>query len=273
MALSRYTFIGFAIGIISFAGLLASSIPDVAKKPVIIGLFLLLGTMALLAVLIQNRRIKYTDDATAIIPWQVFGTICRENLDLGSEEILPGMWKIRQNLEGWLEEPGKQIVIISADPEDGKTILATALAMELVQSDRLVTLVDANLQRPALTNIFAGHSISKNLKLIGSSRSAKPNSLDRAEFRLLLEDRRLVSDVVLYDGSATADNIECLSLLSPNIYVIVVIRLGHTMVRSLELLAAQLSHREIADGALVIFGGAHSAPVAEIPMAAPIYTA
>jgi hypothetical protein len=145
--------------------------------------------------------------------------------------------------------------------------------MELVKSDRLVTLVDANLQRPALTKIFSRHSISKNLKLIGSSRSTDPSSLDRAEFRVLLEDRRLVSDVVLYDGSATADNIECLSLLSPNIYVIVVIRLGHTMVQSLEFLAAQLSHREIADGALVIFGGARSAPMAEIPTAARIYTA
>lgn len=238
-----------------------------------IGLSLFLGMLALLVVLVQNRRIKYIDDVTAIIPLPVFGTICRQTRHSTEDEILPGMWRIYQSMEEWLDKPGRQIVVVSPDAGDGKSIFSTALAMEFVKADRLVTLVDANIHRPSLSKIFSGRPIAKNLKLIGTSSTSGQNLLDTAEFRVLLEDRRLVSDVVLYDASATADNADCLSLLGPNSYVIVIVRLGHTMVQSLEFLAAQLSHKEIADGALVIFGDAQSAPEAGMPMASPIYTA
>jgi capsular exopolysaccharide synthesis family protein len=62
---------------------------------------------------------------------------------------------IRTNL--LLSSPAERqraLLVTSAKPEEGKTTIATNLAISLAQNNRRVLLIDANFHRPALGNFF-----------------------------------------------------------------------------------------------------------------------
>jgi Mrp family chromosome partitioning ATPase len=288
MAVSRYTFIGLAIGFSAFAIWCISGTANWAGKAGTAGLWLLLGLLALLAVRLLTRRINHVREATAIIPLPVLGRIDRDFSNEEAQEVLPGMHQICQNLQPWLGEPGSQLVILSADPEDGKSILASSLAINLANGGRKVTLLDTNFQNPSIYKMFGvastpgilehvdgtssigglGYLIKKNLKVIPTAAALSSSAVfENALFKTLTEERRLASDILLYDCNATTDNADAMSLLSDKVYLIVVVRLGHTMIRSLESLASQISHKQIADGGLVIFGS-ETATEVSMPFAA-----
>jgi Mrp family chromosome partitioning ATPase len=205
----------------------------------------------------------------------VLGCIDRDFSKEGAQEVLPGMHQICQNIQPWLGEPSRQVVVLSADPEDGKSILASSLAISLANAGNKVTLLDANFQNPSIYKMFGvastpgilehldgtssigglGYLIKKNLKVIPTAAALSSSTIfENGLFKTLAEERRLASDILLYDCNATTDNADALSLLGDKVYLIVVVRLGHTMTRSLESLASQISHKQIADGGLVIFG-------------------
>ena len=52
------------------------------------------------------------------------------------------------------ESPSKTMVVTSANPEDGKTTVATNIAIALAQSGQRVLLVDADLRRPRIHRTF-----------------------------------------------------------------------------------------------------------------------
>lgn len=52
------------------------------------------------------------------------------------------------------ESPSKTMVVTSANPEDGKTTIATNIAIALAQSGQRVLLVDADLRRPRVHRTF-----------------------------------------------------------------------------------------------------------------------
>ncbi len=63
-------------------------------------------------------------------------------------------------------ERQRTLLVASAKPEEGRTTVATNLAMSIAQSGRRVLLVDANFHRPALQNLFptaAGRGLSNIL--------------------------------------------------------------------------------------------------------------
>jgi Mrp family chromosome partitioning ATPase len=263
MAISKYTFIGLAIGSIGFAASSGLGLTGAVGKPVTFGFSVILALAALLAVRYQQRRVHNIEQATAIIPLPVFGCIDRDFEAESVAEVLPGVQEIIRNVQSWLQEPGQEIVVLSADPEDGKSILSSGLAMSLSDSGKRVTLLDVNFRNPTISKMFAvpvsqgrsAHLVRKNLKVIPATFvNTSDGIFGDPAFAELTEERRAASDLVLYDCNATTDDGDALTLLNENSYVIIVVRLGHTMVRSLERLAVQISRKQIADGALVIFG-------------------
>jgi capsular exopolysaccharide synthesis family protein len=60
----------------------------------------------------------------------------------------------------------RSLVITSPRPEDGKTTVASNLAVSLAQAARRILLVDANLRRPAIHRIFAVANNGKGLSNI-----------------------------------------------------------------------------------------------------------
>ena len=63
--------------------------------------------------------------------------------------------KLRTNLTfAALDEPIETLVVTSAAPEEGKSIVLANLAIAMAQGERRIILVDADLRRPQLHEIF-----------------------------------------------------------------------------------------------------------------------
>lgn len=63
---------------------------------------------------------------------------------------------LRANLEfAALESPRRVLLVTSPGPQEGKSTVLANLAVSLAQAERRVILVDADLRRPALHQIFA----------------------------------------------------------------------------------------------------------------------
>src|SRR5512146_2811025 len=62
---------------------------------------------------------------------------------------------LRTNLEfSSLDKPIRSMVVTSAAPEEGKSTTLANLAVTIAQSGKKVILVDCDLRRPSLNNIF-----------------------------------------------------------------------------------------------------------------------
>lgn len=74
--------------------------------------------------------------------------------------------------------PPRQIMVTSAIPEDGKSSTAMNLAVVLAQSGRRVLLVDADLRRPRLHNVF-GVETARGLSVYLSGLETDPLALTK----------------------------------------------------------------------------------------------
>src|SRR5512142_1599034 len=65
---------------------------------------------------------------------------------------------LRTNLEfSSLDRPIRSMVVTSAAPEEGKSTTLANLAVTIAQAGKTVILVDCDLRRPALPQIFDAH--------------------------------------------------------------------------------------------------------------------
>lgn len=121
------------------------------------------------------------------------------------------------------ESPNKTMVVTSANPKDGKTTVATNIAIALAQSGQRVLLVDADLRRPrihkafaldnrtGLTNTLVGErTLSQVTRDVGIDRLSvvtcgplPPNPaelLHTKQFSQLLEEAAAQYDRVIFDS-------------------------------------------------------------------------
>jgi succinoglycan biosynthesis transport protein ExoP len=121
------------------------------------------------------------------------------------------------------ESPNKTMVVTSANPKDGKTTVATNIAIALAQSGQRVLLIDADLRRPrihkafgldnrtGLTNALVGErSLSQVTTDVGIDKLAvvtcgplPPNPaelLHTKQFSRLLEEAASQYDRVIFDS-------------------------------------------------------------------------
>jgi receptor protein-tyrosine kinase len=108
-----------------------------------------------------DRTVKDPKEAAEVAGAPVIGTVIRDEL-LGSRHVVErsasnraaeDYRQLRTNLQFLnVDEPPKVIMVASAMPAEGKTTAAINLGLALAEAGRQVTLVDADLRRPRVTN-------------------------------------------------------------------------------------------------------------------------
>jgi capsular exopolysaccharide synthesis family protein len=143
-------------------------VPSVASSPrttrnaalgALAGLFVGAGLAIARARL--DRTVKEADDATELAGAPVIGLVLRDQslekrhvIERGTPtRVAEDYRQLRTNLQFLnVDNPPKVIMVSSAMPAEGKTTAAINLALALAEAGRQVTLLDADLRRPRVTN-------------------------------------------------------------------------------------------------------------------------
>jgi len=159
------------------------TVPD-HPKPVIntaIGgvLGLVLAASAVFLFEILDDRVRTPEEVEELTGLPTIGTVSIQRrrsvlLAANDSSLLAESFRIlRTNLSFVsLDKPLRTIVVTSAAPGDGKTTVATDLAISLAQSGQRVLLIDADLRHPSVHRILGIQNIGGlSLCLLGGSQS------------------------------------------------------------------------------------------------------
>jgi Mrp family chromosome partitioning ATPase len=124
---------------------------------------LLLGTS--LAVLYEqlDTRVRTPEALTQLLGWPVLATIWHAHSSkkedvfnpTGHDANVEGYRILRTNIGfSGIDKPLHSLMITSAMPRDGKSIIAANLAIFMARAGKTTLLIDANLHRPALQDLF-----------------------------------------------------------------------------------------------------------------------
>jgi uncharacterized protein involved in exopolysaccharide biosynthesis/cellulose biosynthesis protein BcsQ len=206
--------------------------------------------------------IRKAKEVSKVLPLRIVGWLPEGPAASETDAVYP-LDRLRFALHDWLMgDQTKSIVVISADEGDGKSTVASGLALSLAEHGTKVLLVDANSKSPSLHNSFGsqivdgpaqrfsnktddpGHLVKEiraNLSLIpsGSFEQGDSELLATAamKFGEFAQGRY---DVIIYDTASVGESATALTLLSPTTSVLVVVRLGHSERQSLCILAGQI---------------------------------
>ena len=147
------------------------------------------------------------------------------------------------------EQPLRILLVTSPSPDEGKSFIATHLAMMMAKSGKEVVLVDANFEQPhqewiaddsdelGLTDLLTGSVVvsdilrtyQERLNVIGAGKPlTSPLDLsDSDTLSRMLSDLRYFSDVVIIDGPPLTFT-NAVALSSKVDGVVVVVRHGFT---------------------------------------------
>jgi Mrp family chromosome partitioning ATPase/uncharacterized protein involved in exopolysaccharide biosynthesis len=180
--------------------------------------------------------------------------------------------RLRLTIKGWL--PSSKIIwVTGVDRGDGSSLLAYALAESFSDSGADVVLVDANVQNPRL-HINYGEKAAPGLvqylqgedTLQNALRSVKPNLhflpvgsvssnlrvLAHASLSELLNELARDADVVIVDSPASGLQKSGLIIPDVNPNVLLTVRIGHSMKRSLQSVLAQMPLLPVSEVAIIL---------------------
>ena len=195
-----------------------------------IGLILAAGIIFLVEYM--DDTIKTVDQVSTVLGLPVLGYIAELEHNQGKayvsenprSPVSEAFRTLRTNLEfAGVDKPIKSLVIASVHPSDGKTTIATNLAITMAQGGRRVLLIDADLRRPrvhhhldlpnraGLSNLFHEQvsiqdvaRLWKDKKLgVITSGSLPPNPADllaSERMGLILNTATKVTDMVIVDA-------------------------------------------------------------------------
>jgi len=159
-----------------------------------VGFLLMAGIVFLVEYL--DDTIKTPDEVKEILNLPVIGLIADMNgsskkskgknhgvfvFDVPRSPITEAFRSIRTGLEFYsVDQPLNILVVTSSGPEEGKTTIATNLAAILAKGDKKVLLLDADLRRPNIHNLF-GISNRTGLSDLLRGRLTIPEIIQKCE--------------------------------------------------------------------------------------------
>lgn len=176
-----------------------------------------------------------------------------------------------QLLLSTMNEQGRRraLAVVSAQEQDGKTLIAANLAIAFCQLPRRTLLIDANLRSPrlhelfgiqqqglGLTSILAGHCEPNMIKPVGHLPNLyvlpagvpAPNPtelLQRDSFALLLNDLTRKFDCVIVDTPSASNGSDARIVAAQCKSALVLGRKGWSPSRSLQTLVSQLNKNAV----------------------------
>jgi succinoglycan biosynthesis transport protein ExoP len=159
---------GYANTISLFEAASTPTKPIGPNKPLILGLAMASGIVLAIgaAYLLEflDNTLKTSDDITRLISFPLIGHIAQMGRAQGGgvyvakhprSAIAEGFRSLRTNIEfASTERPIKTLIVTSATPGDGKTMVASNLAVTMAQGGKKVILLDADLRKPGAHQVF-----------------------------------------------------------------------------------------------------------------------
>ena len=255
--------------------------PTVPGKPVTntvpqILAIAILGSLALgllLAFLIDrvDQRFRYPEQAKNDLGLDVLGTVPRlrsANRGVSDPEeaaqVLESFRLIRLNVRQAAEDAASlALTVSSATAGDGKSLVASNLAVSFAEAGHRVLLVDGDIRRgalhaafgvpqlPGLADVLAGNASRKeavrptqhrNLSLLpcGARSRQAPELLDSAAMTELLAQARALYDVVVIDSPPLSAGLDARALGMASGMMVVVLRAGQTNMRHAQTALASI---------------------------------
>ncbi len=142
--------------------------PSLLLLPMGMFLSVFLSISIALAVELLDKSMRTPQDMLRHLNWPLLGSVPHTDdeevdvlkvatavHDIPHSLMAESFRRLRTNLQySAPPEEQKTILIASAQPEDGRSTVAGNLAIALAQSGRKILLIDANLRRPAIHQIF-----------------------------------------------------------------------------------------------------------------------
>jgi len=140
-----------------------------------------------LAVLFEqlDTRVRTPEALTQLFDWTVLATIWRAS---AKEEIINPTGRgayseayriLRTNIGfSGIDEPLHSLMVTSALPRDGKSVIATNLAIFMARAGKTTLLVDADLRRPRIHDLFglAPDKMGLSNAILAFSMPSVPNT-------------------------------------------------------------------------------------------------
>ncbi len=228
--------------------------PRLLAGAVIGGIALAIGLAILLDTL--DKRIRYPDQAAKELGLNIAGTV-PELLKSGQpqtpeqiSQLIESFRTLRMNVKH-SSGPQVALAVSSPSPGDGKSFIASNLAMSFADAGYRTLLVDGDTRRgalhemfnlgrtPGLTDFLSGDADERsiihqtgheNLFLVptGTMRRRSPELLTSPALQTLVNDLRRKYDVLIFDTPPFAAGVDGYAIAAATGSLLVVLRIGQT---------------------------------------------
>lgn len=123
-----------------------------------------LGVLLAIMFELLNTRVRTPEELSQVLNWPVLATVWRTNASRKEEVINPDgqsvnseSYRILRTNVGFsaIDKPLRSLLVTSSLPKDGKSVIASNLAIFMAKAGKNTLLIDADLRRPTLHEKFA----------------------------------------------------------------------------------------------------------------------
>lgn len=230
--------------------------------------------VAVLQFLLLPKRIT-ASRVVSLLPMDTVGFVPKRKEGADTKALFSAIDRMMLNLAGWFPPgPCTPVVVTSACKGDGKSTISFALASRMADSGKKVLLIDADdkapavhriasisaspgllqfLTDPSVDQITVLRRVKTNLTVIPAGGiSQDEENLKHPRLTQLINELSGHFDAIIIDSYESGDDLH--SLVTPAFACkwLVVVKLGHTLVKSVQNLSTQVDMLPSIECALVV---------------------